>query len=91
MSKPVVCLRGCGRSWPRDPALEVECPTCRAPIGSPCRRPSGHPIFGGSPHAARDLLADREGHYGRCPKGLCGQANAERLKDEEAGQLRLAI
>jgi hypothetical protein len=36
-------------SSPRD----VECPTCRAKEGSPCRRPSGHYVFGGGFHAPR--------------------------------------
>jgi hypothetical protein len=66
---------GCGREWPRDPTLEVECPTCHAPIGKECKRPSGHRVFGGEPHPQRDLLADREGHYGVCPLGSCGAAN----------------
>ena len=69
---PVICARGCGRQWPRDPALEVVCPTCRAAVGQRCRSPSGHRVWGNEPHPARDLLADREGFYGSCPKGLCG-------------------
>lgn len=58
----VTCSR-CGRTWPRDPALEVECPKCGAGIGRPCvaRRPSGHvasAAFAGiSVHAERDQLA----------------------------------
>ena len=32
----------CGETWPRDPALEVACPTCHARVGVKCRRPSGH-------------------------------------------------
>lgn len=55
----------CGQEWERDPALEVERPICKAPVGRSCRRPSGHvcPI-----HAKRDLLAMRElQDYGRCP------------------------
>jgi hypothetical protein len=27
---------------------------------------------GDAPHADRDRLADREGHYGPCPLGVCG-------------------
>lgn len=70
----VFCLNtGCGKSWPRDPVLEVACPDCRQPVGSPCRRPSGHKAA--EPHAARDILADRQGHYGLCPLGRCGLAN----------------
>lgn len=67
------CLKpDCGRTWPRDPALEVACPTCRAPAGRRCKRPSGHRVFGGAPHDTRDRLADRLGHYGKCPSGRCG-------------------
>ncbi len=74
-ARPVYCQKpGCGRSWPRDPALEVPCPTCRAPIGSPCKRPSGHPLFAHGVHAERDLAADAEGKYGVCPSGRCGIA-----------------
>ena len=31
----------------------LPCPTCRAKPGGPCRRPSGHNVFGGGFHAAR--------------------------------------
>ncbi len=63
---------GCGKSWSRDPVLEVACPDCKAPIGVGCRRPSGHSGPFVELHAARDILADREGKYGTCPLGLCG-------------------
>ena len=72
-SVPVHCRR-CGTAWPRDPALEVACPTCGAVIGQPCRRPSGHTIPYGEAHAARDLTADAAGSYGSCPRGRCGPA-----------------
>ena len=65
----------CGKTWPRDPILEVPCPTCNAPIGVRCRRPSGHRC---DPHAPRDALADSQGSYGPCPLHLCGLANVER-------------
>lgn len=68
----VQCQRGCGRTWLRDPVLEVVCPTCGAPVGVKCRRPSGH---GCAPHAPRDIVADKTGHYGPCPLGLCGLEN----------------
>lgn len=85
---------GCPRTWDRDPAVEVACPTCSADVGVKCRRPSGH---GGNfvhPHAKRDLLALEEGHYGECPSGRCSQSLAEVgvSKKEEpapAGQLTL--
>lgn len=72
----VRCLKAdCDRHWPRDPALEIACPDCKAPIGVGCRRPSGHRAFGScNVHAARDLAADAAGHYGVCPSGRCGRA-----------------
>jgi hypothetical protein len=57
----------CGQEWPRDPALEVECPKCHAPVGSDCKRPSGHRAFGGQPHADRDRAALAAGKLGKCP------------------------
>jgi hypothetical protein len=54
----------CGQEWPRDPALEVECPDCRVSVGSPCRRPSGHAC---NVHAARDRLPMDRGFLTRCP------------------------
>ena len=77
MNAAVRCMNGCGRTWARDPVLEVRCPTCGA-IGRRCMRPSEHPIFGKGFHAARDLLADREGKYGVCPLGKCGVANKDK-------------
>jgi hypothetical protein len=35
----------------------VACPICRAKVGSPCMRPSGHAVFGGGFHAARRIKA----------------------------------
>jgi len=61
----VTCLR-CGQSWPRDPVLEVACPSCHAKVGSGCKRPSGHQAQ--HVHAARDLLALATVlGYGPCP------------------------
>ncbi len=54
---PVTCA-GCGRSWPRDPAIEVACPKCLAPAGSRCKRPSGHEC---DVHVERDGLALAQG------------------------------
>lgn len=80
----VHCLKpGCVRTWTRDPVLEVPCPTCSAPVGARCKRPSEHRVFGGEPHDERDRLADREGKYGPCPLGLCGLDNVARRKAEE--------
>lgn len=61
----------CPKTWPRDPVLEVACPTCRVGVGQRCRRPSEHSVPFGGFHAARDLLAAAEGHYGVCPVGRC--------------------
>ncbi len=52
----------CGQGLPEHPARAVACPSCGAPAHRPCKRPSGHAIFGGGVHAARVELADREGH-----------------------------
>lgn len=83
---PVVCLKGCRREWARDPIYEVACPTCRAGIGHPCVRPSGHGSFGDF-HRERDIAADRAGAYGVCPLGRCGLAN----KAKPAIQPELAL
>jgi predicted amidophosphoribosyltransferase len=56
MAKTVKC-DNCGQEWPRDPALEVACPKCRAPVGRVCRRPSGHNLWGNQPHRERDQAA----------------------------------
>lgn len=37
-----ISCNNCGEEWPRDPRLEVACPTCQAPVGQKCRRPSEH-------------------------------------------------
>ena len=68
---------GCDRTWPRDPVLEVGCPSCSAPIGTKCKRPSGHAGNFVHPHGKRDRLAVDEGHYGTCPLDIC----AETLED----------
>jgi len=59
----VQCSR-CGQEWERDPALEVKCPTCQAPVGIRCRRPSGHSC---DIHASRDLAAMEAGFLEKCP------------------------
>ena len=61
-----VTCRYCGQTWPRDPALEVECPVCQARVGVKCRRPSGHRCV---LHAGRDQRAMDEGFLQRCPRG----------------------
>jgi hypothetical protein len=67
-----VSCSACNQSWPRDPALEVECPKCKAKIGNYCRvrRPSGHTAnFGNKTliHPIRDQLAMDMGFLQRCP------------------------
>jgi len=65
-AKAYVCSL-CGERWPRDPALEVPCPRCLAPVGVKCRRPSGHPLFGAEVHHDRDHEAMRLGKLKKCP------------------------
>ncbi len=61
------CAR-CGEVWPRDPALESDCPDCLAPVGQGCRRPSGHAAWGpGSIHKAREIRAMTLGLLQPCP------------------------
>lgn len=69
-----VRCHSCGQEWPRDPALEVPCPTCRAPIGSPCKRPSGHSC---SLHAARDHAAMAAAKLERCPAAPASEATPQ--------------
>ncbi len=64
-TKSVSCSR-CGQEWPRDPALEVKCPTCQMPVGRKCRRPSEHNVWGGELHAARDQAAMDAGLLKKC-------------------------
>lgn len=54
----------CGQSWPRDPALEVPCPTCHARVGVWCKSPSGHKAM--NLHAARDRAAIEAGKLHVC-------------------------
>lgn len=71
--KGVTCRR-CGQTWPRDPVLEVACPTCHAKIGAQCKRPSGHGAA--EIHVERDLLAmETVPGYGKCP-GVVTEAEA---------------
>lgn len=36
-----------------DSPKDLPCDTCKATAGSPCKRPSGHAVFGGGFHAPR--------------------------------------
>ena len=93
----------CGKTWDRDPVLEVECPVCGAEPGEECSHlsPSGHDksaAFQGLPsygHDERDLEADRQGAYGDCPVGSCtehpdwkGPQEDMGLDDHRAGEDR---
>lgn len=81
----------CRKTWPRDPALEVCCPTCAAARGQRCRRPSGHTLPFGDVHAARDLLAAGQGHYGHCPFGRCPDHPDWPARPAEAASLQLEL
>lgn len=63
----LVSCSACGQKWPRHPALEVKCPRCFEPIGSPCKRPSGHGAQ--EIHVEREQLAVDEGLLPLCPEG----------------------
>lgn len=56
----------CGERWTVHPALTVACPECQAAAGRACRRPSGHAIFGGEVHVAREQLAVDRGLMTKC-------------------------
>ena len=92
--EPVACaVEGCGKTWSRDPVLEVKCPVavCQAAVGHECTvmKPSGHRLnknFAHLPpwgHNERELLADREGHYGECPLKRCGVRHSKHLTPTE--------
>ena len=65
-----VTCSNCGEEWPRDPALEVPCPTCYALVGVKCRRPSGHAC---ELHHSCDQAAMDAGFLRPCPKGPSAQ------------------
>jgi hypothetical protein len=84
---PTTCLH-CGQEWPRDPALEVACPTFHAAIGSRCKRPSGHEA--GDAHAARDRLAMQTiPGYDMCP--AVATATAHPPEQPRAASQQLAL
>lgn len=65
--EPVSC-GSCGRRFPGDPVLEVECPTCGAEKGEKCKRPSGWSGNFTHPHGDRDSLALAKGITPPCPQ-----------------------
>lgn len=74
----------CGQEWPRDPRLEVACPTCGARIGSRCKRPSGHEAP--EPHVAREELCILGGFMTReCPASPRRQGRLFEAPAWEAG------
>ena len=64
----VTCSK-CGEEWPRDPALEVECPTCHAPPGE--MQAAIRPSLRVTP--SRDQAAMDAGFLRPCPKGPSAQ------------------
>lgn len=79
----VSCSR-CGQEWPRDPALEVVCPTCNAAVGSKCKRPSEHGVYCNQPHAARDRAAMAAGFLQMCPAGRSARGRKEVTSEQLA-------
>ncbi len=56
-----VCHK-CGEEFgEKHPATAVVCPECKAKVGSPCVRPSGHNLYGGDVHIPREALAVEKG------------------------------
>lgn len=78
-----VSCHACGQEWPRDPALEVPCPDCKARVGAWCKRPSGHKAM--DLHVARDHAAMAAGLLERCP------AAARAAVAEATSQLALGL
>ncbi len=81
--------RGC-TNWPEQPDCLVcpfahECPTCGQPIGSPCRRPSGHNCVVHVPRAEyADKVALRE-HRDRVVEQL-GEAVTDEWEERLFGR-----
>ncbi|MBO3273104.1 zinc finger domain-containing protein [Hymenobacter defluvii] len=58
----------CGETWDKHPATQVACPDCKAKVGSPCVRPSGHTLMYGEVHIAREQVAVDTGLLSKtCP------------------------
>lgn len=58
---------------------DLYCPTCRAMPGSPCKRPSGHAVFGGGFHAPRERTFKEAIDPGLAELGM-GVATREQLE-----------
>jgi len=75
--KPIVGECGqCGyvREFDKHPLRLVKCPSCRAGVGAPCKRPSGHTQWGGAEHVKREQLIVDSGLFPPCPD--CGAGGA---------------
>lgn len=88
---PCSCNREvCNRTWPRDPCVEVTCPTCGAEPGVLCKRGSGHVVWTqgkGLPrgiHGARHNAALAAGAYGSCPLGICKESGESVTVERQA-------
>lgn len=79
-----VSCSACGTEWPRDPALEVKCPTCNASVAKYCAqpRPSGYRVKFRQPliHPARDQLALDMGFLQRCPAATLSPTEDQQLR-----------
>lgn len=65
-SRHEVRCDACGQTWPREPALEVPCPTCLKRAGVWCASPSGHKWM--QLHAERIEAARAAGKLHVCPE-----------------------
>ena len=84
---PRIVCEECGQGWEKHPATAVPCPQCRAGVGTPCKRPSGHDLIGGIPHVARERKAVDEGLMELCPEGPTARSKrdvGDPAKGEEA-------
>ncbi len=87
MKKIPIACGDCGveLDFDADPALAVVCPECRAPVGSRCRKPSGHRMPHGTVHALRDVSALEAGAYGRHrQEGRCTVSHEEAVRRARA-------
>lgn len=89
-----VSCSSCGETWPRDPALEVPCPTCHAKIGQACKRPSGHKAM--DVHVARDKAAMKAGFLRKCrgrrrPEIQAGKKSPDADRNESAQAIRKTL
>lgn len=60
----------CGEEWETHPFLQLPCPTCHAPAGAWCRRPSGHSGPFTDIHVAREQAVLDAGLVKKCPAAV---------------------